>query len=62
MDALFTVLTRAVAGGPAVALIASFFWGVCSIMLSPCHLASIPLIVGFIGQQESMTARRAAGL
>lgn len=62
MDALFTVLTRAVDGGLAVALAASFFWGVCSILLSPCHLASIPLIVGVIGQQEAMTVRRAACL
>jgi len=34
-------------------------WGVLSIVLSPCHLASIPLIVGFIGKQGEMTAKRA---
>ncbi|MDD4363991.1 MAG: cytochrome c biogenesis protein CcdA, partial [Atribacterota bacterium] len=41
------------------ALIASFVWGILSILLSPCHLASIPLIVAFIGEQGRMTTRRA---
>jgi len=41
------------------ALIASFAWGVLSILLSPCHLASIPLIVGFIGEQGRMTTKKA---
>jgi len=59
---LFTWLTRAVEGTPAIAIIASLVWGVLSILLSPCHLASIPLIVGFIGQQGQMTTRRAFGL
>ncbi len=48
MQELFTHLTRAVEGGWFIAVAASFIWGVLSILLSPCHLASIPLIVGFI--------------
>ncbi len=59
MEQLFTVLTRAIEGTAAVALAASFVWGILSILLSPCHLASIPLIVGFIDAQGQMTARRA---
>ena len=43
---LFCSLGQAVAGTPAVALFAAFIWGILSIILSPCHLASIPLIVG----------------
>ncbi len=40
------------------ALTAAFVWGVLSILLSPCHLASIPLIVGFVsGQSEAGTKR-----
>jgi len=31
------------------AYIAAFIWGVCSVIFSPCHLASIPLIIGYIG-------------
>jgi len=56
---LLTLLTRAVEGGSLIALGAAFVWGILSILLSPCHLASIPLIVGFIDQQGQMTTRRA---
>lgn len=59
MEQLFTTLTRAVEGTPAIAIIASFVWGILSILLSPCHLASIPLIVGFIDQHGRMSTKRA---
>ncbi len=59
MQELFTSLTRAVEGTPGVAIGAAFIWGVLSILLSPCHLASIPLIVGFINGQGRISTRRA---
>ena len=59
MERLFTELTRAVEGTPAIALAAAFAWGVLSILLSPCHLSSIPLIVGFIDQQGRVSTKRA---
>jgi len=59
MQDLFTWLTHAVEGAAAVALAASLIWGILSVLLSPCHLASIPLIVGFIDQQGRMSTRRA---
>lgn len=59
MEELFTTLTRAVEGTPAIALGAAFIWGILSIVLSPCHLSSIPLIVGFVNGQGISTARRA---
>ena len=59
MEQLFVTLTKAVEGAPAIALAAAFAWGILSIVLSPCHLASIPLIVGFISEQKAMTTRRA---
>jgi len=59
MEQLFTTLTHAVEGTVAVALAAAVCWGVLSIVLSPCHLASIPLIVGFISEQGPVTTRRA---
>jgi cytochrome c-type biogenesis protein len=62
IEQIFTTLTHAVEGTPAIALAASFMWGILSIILSPCHLASIPLIVGFIDQQGQMTTRRAFGI
>lgn len=62
METLFEILSHAVEGSAAVALAASFVWGVLSIVLSPCHLASIPLIVGFIDEQGRISTRRAFGI
>lgn len=59
MEGIFAVLSRAVEGSAGVALGAAFVWGVLSILLSPCHLASIPLIVGFVDRQGRITMRRA---
>ena len=56
---LFVTLTKAVESTPLIAVGAAFAWGILSILLSPCHLASIPLIVGFIDQQGRMSTRRA---
>lgn len=59
MDQLFGILTRTVENSAGMALGASFVWGILSILLSPCHLASIPLIIGFIDGQERMSSGRA---
>jgi cytochrome c-type biogenesis protein len=59
MEQLFTNLSHAVEGAPAVALGAAIVWGILSIVLSPCHLASIPLIVGFISGQGRVSNARA---
>lgn len=59
MEQIFISLTHAVEGAPLIALSAALIWGVLSILLSPCHLASIPLIVGFIDEQGRISTRRA---
>lgn len=59
MGELFATLTNAIEGSAAIALTAALIWGILSILLSPCHLASIPLIVGFITQQGKLTLHRA---
>lgn len=62
METLFTNLNHAVEGAPLLALGASVVWGILSIILSPCHLASIPLIVGFISGQGRVSTARASGI
>ena len=62
MEQLFTNLSHAVEGAPAIALSAAVIWGILSIILSPCHLASIPLIVGFISGQGRVSTARASGI
>ncbi len=59
MDAFEQSIKEAIAGAPALALLAAFIWGVLSVALSPCHLASIPLVVGYVGGQGRISIRRA---
>ncbi len=59
MDHLFQCITHAAQGAPVIALVVAFVWGILSVILSPCHLASIPLIIGYIAGQKEMTPRRA---
>jgi cytochrome c-type biogenesis protein len=61
MDSIFIWLTDAMNGAPWLAVLAAAGWGVASLVLSPCHLASIPLIVGFIAERKDTTKRQALG-
>lgn len=62
MEQIFTVLTNAIEGSAWVAVAGAFVWGVLSIVLSPCHLSSIPLIVAYIGETGAASPRRALAL
>ena len=59
MEALLESMSRGIQAGPGVALLFAFLWGVLSVLLSPCHLASIPLILGFLSGEGRSTSRRA---
>lgn len=56
---ILSSLSTALSNSVPVALGAAFAWGILSIVLSPCHLASIPLIVGFIDEQGRISTKRA---
>jgi cytochrome c-type biogenesis protein len=58
IENIFNALYEAMTGSVWLAIIASLGWGVLSIILSPCHLSSIPLIVGFISSQGRMSISR----
>ncbi len=58
IDNIFEYLSIALSGNSIVAIMASFGWGIVSILLSPCHLSSIPLVVGFINSQGEITIKR----
>ena len=59
LQVIFEWLYNSLQSGLLVALAASLIWGILSILLSPCHLASIPLIAGFINAQGRMSNKRA---
>ncbi|MGC9077662.1 MAG: cytochrome c biogenesis CcdA family protein [Candidatus Kapaibacteriota bacterium] len=48
MESIFELLYNVIYQGAFFGFLASFGWGILSILLSPCHLASISLIIGFI--------------
>jgi cytochrome c-type biogenesis protein len=58
IESIFTTLYEAMSGSVWIAILASFAWGVLSILLSPCHLSSIPLVVGFISSQGKISLGR----
>ncbi len=62
LDSIFLTVNQWMTGGIAMAAAGCFIWGVISVLFSPCHLASIPLIVGYVGGQERMLQPRQAGI
>ncbi len=58
LEQIFNVLTAAMSGYFGIALLAAYAWGVLSILLSPCHLSSIPLVIGYISLKEDPTQRK----
>ena len=56
---IFTWLDGVLSSSPAIALSGAFLWGVLSIILSPCHLSSIPLIIGFIDDRGNLSTKNA---
>jgi cytochrome c-type biogenesis protein len=59
IEKVFIILTTAVQEVPLLAVGAAFLRGLLSMVLSPCHLSSIPLIVGFIDRQGRISTRQA---
>jgi cytochrome c-type biogenesis protein len=59
LDELLTHLSASLTQSVLIALIGAFLWGVTSIVLSPCHLASVPLLIGFLSSQAKNGGRRA---
>ena len=57
-EGIFNALYEALMGAAWAAVLASLCWGVLSVLLSPCHLSSIPLIIGFISSQGKLTVGR----
>ena len=60
MDAFLIAITEWLMAGPAIALPAAFTWGMVSVLLSPCHIASIPLLIAYVAGQKIIPAPRQA--
>ncbi|MFH2091870.1 MAG: cytochrome c biogenesis protein CcdA [Pseudomonadota bacterium] len=62
LDQIFLTVNQWITGGTILAAAGCFIWGMVSVLLSPCHMASIPLIVGYVGGQDKMVQPRQAGV
>ena len=61
-DSLFLAINQWIVNGSVIGAVGSFAWGVVSVLFSPCHLASIPLIVAYVGgQQKTLEPKQAGG-
>ena len=62
LDTLVLTVNGWIAGGSTIAAVGCLLWGMVSVLFSPCHLASIPLIVAYVGGQERAVDPRQAGV
>jgi cytochrome c-type biogenesis protein len=61
LEMALVTINQWIAGGTAIAAVGAFLWGMVSVLLSPCHMASIPLMVAYVGgQNRTLQAREAA--
>ncbi|MBW1783002.1 MAG: sulfite exporter TauE/SafE family protein [Deltaproteobacteria bacterium] len=60
LENIFLTVNEWIAGGKMIAALGCFLWGMISVVFSPCHLASIPLIVAYVGGQETILKPRQA--
>ena len=61
LENIFLTVNQWIAAGTAIAAVGCFIWGMISVVFSPCHLASIPLIVAYVGGQQSILKPKEAG-
>ncbi|WP_421902265.1 cytochrome c biogenesis CcdA family protein [Maridesulfovibrio sp.] len=62
MDQFLIDINNWIVSGTAWAGLGCLLWGMVSVLFSPCHLASIPLIVGYVGGQNELVEGRKASV
>ncbi len=62
MDQVLILINQWMGSGVGLAALGCFLWGVVSVLFSPCHLASIPLIVGYVAGQDKLVEGRQAAV
>jgi cytochrome c-type biogenesis protein len=61
IESFFLTVNEWIQGGTVIAALGCFVWGMISVMFSPCHLASIPLIIAYVGgQHQAMSPKQAS--
>ncbi len=60
LQQFFLIINSWMTAGTSIAALGCFLWGMVSVLFSPCHLASIPLIVAYVGGQRTAVRPRKA--
>ena len=59
LDSFYIFVNDLMAASLLPALAGCFLWGLVSTLLSPCHLASVPVLLGYAAaQQDGVSSRR----
>jgi cytochrome c-type biogenesis protein len=61
LGTFFILVNEWIGASIGLAALGCFLWGMTSVVFSPCHLASIPLIVAYVGGQQQILKPRQAG-
>jgi len=59
-DQFLLTINAWMVGSFGLAVAGCFLWGLVSVLFSPCHLASIPLMVGYVAGQGTLVQGRQA--
>jgi len=62
VDQFFLTINAWMTQGLLLGALGCFLWGMVSVLFSPCHLASIPLIVSYVAGQHQIVAGKKAVL
>jgi cytochrome c-type biogenesis protein len=62
LDSAFITINEWITSGTMIAALGCFLWGMISVVFSPCHLASISLIIAYVGGQQTLVKPREASL
>jgi len=62
VDHIYLTINSWMSQGLLLGGLGCFLWGMVSVLFSPCHLASIPLIVSYVAGQNQIVAGRKAVL
>ena len=62
LDHVFLTINAWMMGDLLIAAVGCLLWGMVSVALSPCHIASIPLIVSYVAGQEKAFKTKDAAL
>jgi cytochrome c-type biogenesis protein len=62
LNSFFLTVNEWIAAGSIIAAVGCFIWGMISLIFSPCHIASIPLIVAYVGGQDRAVNSKSASI